>query len=661
MPAATRFALLLLLFAVFVNSASAFGAGSLPDDSNFKEFVWRHGDISEVLRYLPSSFLTGVSFTKLQRRQIYFGNWLRDFSQVVDTVCLENIPEPVLRAIVCVMGMLEFGFATDEFDVTRERLGCYTHVEHIDNPRGYDSNAKEIDTRLRGPVDPEELEFDPKTGMKNYIANSGKGWDTAADYIRRQLLECIELGRKGKAGDPGAAKESFIHLGAALHTLEDFAAHSNFIELCLHDMGEESVFLFVGDECRVSVPNSNRKVAPIVTGTFGMLDIFHSLLGEADDMAILQSKGSLDHIQNTLGYGAAAFDQLCDAFKAAIAALPDFSSKDDGDDSITEQLEVVKKIFNEMTPDDSSDEEGSKEESSDDDAKPVDPALLWQALEPVLAFHDRVKKWLLEGSDNDDQDSPKNDTSKVGELTDEFVFHVVNVVIKSSVKELRATLRAAKARVDEEASSADTAAVFESGSSASDPSHSDLSKDHFSNMLNRPAGLVATVTSNWTTQQIVKCWDDSSVNAEDVISDVLTILHHPAFVENKSEIQGYMQAVVGKWWNELPDDEKTLLRDKLTKEMVKDREHEDHHMVIKPKGRHGPGEFPGSKVAVAKAKPRESFSLNSALRKFASDSLRAIQTVLSYLLAPAKFVGRMARNAKDSAAGLFRRKRRQPA
>lgn len=293
--------LVLLIICIFcIGPAAAFGAGEVPPASEFNGFVWRHGDIVEVLRYLPSSFVTHYRFTKLERKQIYFGNWLRDFSQVIDTTCLENVPEPVLRAIVSVMGFLEFGLATDEFEVTRERLGCYTHVEHIDNPKGYDDNAKDIDTRLRGPVDPQELEIDPRTGMKNYIANSGKGWATSADYIREQLQLCIDAGRIGRQrNQAGARKEAFIHLGAALHTLEDFSAHSNFTELCLHELGERDVFTFVGDACRIEVPHGKgKKVAPIVTGTFGMLDIFHSLLGEADDMAVLQSKGSLNELEH---------------------------------------------------------------------------------------------------------------------------------------------------------------------------------------------------------------------------------------------------------------------------------------------------------------------------------------------------------------------------
>lgn len=179
----------------------------------------------------------------------------------------------------------------------------YKHVEHIDNPKGYATDlpgidASRVDHRLRGPVQEEELKVDPRTGMKNYISNSGQGWDTSADYIRRELTSCIRLGRERKLND------AFIHLGAALHTLEDFAAHSNFTELCLHELGEEAIFPFVGDACKIEIPGSSRYVAPITTGTFGALDILQSFLGEADDkMAILNegesgAGGDLSTLEN---------------------------------------------------------------------------------------------------------------------------------------------------------------------------------------------------------------------------------------------------------------------------------------------------------------------------------------------------------------------------
>ena len=82
--------------------------------------------------------------------------------------------------------------------VTVDRLGVYRPEEHIDNPKDYADNvdARQFDPRLRGPVDPRELQIDARTGMKNYMANEQGGWVTSTAYIRDSLLRAIDLGRR---------------------------------------------------------------------------------------------------------------------------------------------------------------------------------------------------------------------------------------------------------------------------------------------------------------------------------------------------------------------------------------------------------------------------------------------------------------------------------
>jgi hypothetical protein len=77
--------------------------------------------------------------------------------------------------------------------VTPERLGCYLPTEHIDNPKGYGDgeDARQYHPGLRGPVDPMELEVDPRTGMKNYIANESGGKSSIPEYMLNiKVLAC---------------------------------------------------------------------------------------------------------------------------------------------------------------------------------------------------------------------------------------------------------------------------------------------------------------------------------------------------------------------------------------------------------------------------------------------------------------------------------------
>lgn len=116
--------LFLLLGVIFLASpAHAFGAGNISTASGLDGYNWRHGDIVDVLLALPISFASRQRFTNLDVSGVYFGNWLRDFSQLLDAGTLGTVPEPLLRAIVSVLGFLEFGYTTGEFDVTAKRLG----------------------------------------------------------------------------------------------------------------------------------------------------------------------------------------------------------------------------------------------------------------------------------------------------------------------------------------------------------------------------------------------------------------------------------------------------------------------------------------------------------------------------------------------------------
>jgi hypothetical protein len=120
------------------------------------------------------------------------------------------------------------GYATEEFEVTEERLGVYRPEEHIDNPRGYADNldARAFDPRLRGPVDQREIEIDMRTGMKNYIANEQGGWATSAGYLRFSFFRSIHFGRVYTSGSGGTSGkepdlcEALRCLGQALHCLE---------------------------------------------------------------------------------------------------------------------------------------------------------------------------------------------------------------------------------------------------------------------------------------------------------------------------------------------------------------------------------------------------------------------------------------------------------
>lgn len=177
----------------------------------------------------------GKKFSKHNVSRVYFGNWLRDYSQGIDVGTVKHVSADAIRLLLSVLGFMTFGFGSREFEITAERIGCYRPEEHIDNPKNYADNvdAREYHRELRGPVDESvELAIDPETGMKNYIANENVGITTSAGLTRDLLTRCIELGRSfARTGDKAERNESFRLMGTALHCLEGIVEYSNHTSL----------------------------------------------------------------------------------------------------------------------------------------------------------------------------------------------------------------------------------------------------------------------------------------------------------------------------------------------------------------------------------------------------------------------------------------------
>ena len=160
--------LLLLLLCVLLlcaTPAHAFGAGNIASLSKIEGKNWRHGDIEDMLKTV--AFIRHHKWSSMMIKRVYFGNWLRDYSQAVDVGTLKGVQAGTIRVLVWILGFMSFGYATQEFEVTEERLGVYRPEEHIDNPKDYADNedARKYDPRLRPPVQEIELAVDPNTGL----------------------------------------------------------------------------------------------------------------------------------------------------------------------------------------------------------------------------------------------------------------------------------------------------------------------------------------------------------------------------------------------------------------------------------------------------------------------------------------------------------------
>lgn len=90
------------------------------------------GDIEDtLLTLITARAMGGKKFSKLDVKRVYFGNWLRDYSQAVDVGTVKNVSAEAIRLLLWVLGFMSFGYGTGEFEVTSERLGCYRPEEHM--------------------------------------------------------------------------------------------------------------------------------------------------------------------------------------------------------------------------------------------------------------------------------------------------------------------------------------------------------------------------------------------------------------------------------------------------------------------------------------------------------------------------------------------------
>ena len=461
LPALLPFLIILILIA----PADAFGAGYVARGSAGKGINFRHGDIASAVYFFATA-------NALLVKRIYFGNWLRDFSQLLDKRSIELVPEPILRAVVSIFGFIQFGYATKEFEVTAERLGKYRPEEHIDNPKGYDGG---LHPGLRAPVqEVPELEIDSRSGMKNYIANQDHAEinRTSHDYVREQLVAAIACARMSD-------QEAYIHLGAAMHTIEDFVAHSNYVELCMRMIGRtmaedsklspvlSNIFTFVGDG--TAVQTSQGPAPPLVTGKFGALDLYQTLLGEVDDKLTAMTLPGLQ-----LRTPQKDENGLQDVAKDLIASLKGVNAS--GFDS---DIGMVAKS-------------AANSKAADWGELTKAPELLWQAIEPVFRLRDNIVMWI---SENLKIKAVQDAVASISTALDKMVYYVIGIFLGPVLIEISQALKDQKEELlikDRESRKARAElSIFADKSTLTDPTHSELCKDHYDNDLNEIAGRLA--------------------------------------------------------------------------------------------------------------------------------------------------------------------------
>ncbi|KAH9216984.1 heterokaryon incompatibility protein Het-C-domain-containing protein [Leptodontidium sp. 2 PMI_412] len=559
-----------LVLLILPSPAAAFGAGNIPSIAQIEGNNFRHGDIEDMLKTI--AFIKGHKWTSMMVKRVYFGNWLRDYSQAVDVGSLKGVSAPTIRILVWVLSFLSFGYATEEFEVTEERLGVYRPEEHIDNPKDYADNkdAREYDQRLRGPVQPMELEVDPSTGMKNYIANENGGWSTSSGYVRFSLQRSIHFGRlytNGSGNSSGREAdlcEALRCLGQALHCLEDFGAHTNYCELALRELGYRDVFPHCGVATEINIRGHH--VYPLVTGTFGAVDFLHSVLGEATDhftqTEVEEMDLALKGAEQAQAGGGTGQRGLFGSgggtdFTSLLSQVPGMgsglASTARGLQEQSAEQEYQNTLKRSSVETSFAAPPGSHLGHSGNQipgmSESFDPLKTAKQIYPILEFRDRVVKAIsatiakIPGLESLVERISETLTVFILSLLSPFIRPIIDAVSKS-LKEGSSTVVEASAN-----------SQFEPWNDAhcSNPTHSMLSKDHFSNKLNGVAGRVATTILQYVAPRVLYAWENPGISVDEVMNDILRTFHHPAIRDEQCELHRNMFNTVRKWVDEQPD------------------------------------------------------------------------------------------------------------
>lgn len=401
------------------------------------------------------------------------------------------------------------------------------------------------------------MSIDPQTGLKNYIATEGIGIDTSAGLVRKLFGRSIQLGRQYARGkDKKDLYEALRLLGTASHCLEDYAAHSNYVELALIELGERDVFPHVGRRTQIQLREVRHPVYPIVTGTFGGVDFLHSVCGEFDDKTtqseIQELEGTMQQFSNSNGNNSILQD-LLSKIPSGVLGGGDQAGKANQlqQNSVNHQMQNAR-----ISP-----------RQPEEWAHYLDD--VQKQIYPIIQWHDEILQSITETIEK----IPilPDLIEQIQDAINKFVFSLLAPYVVPIISQVKNELNTGSNQIIK--SSLDKQHIVFKDDTATDPTHSMLSKDHFSNVLNEPAGKVARQVIQWVVPQIIACWDDERIDIDRTLNRIIHgVLHHPALHDYGQDGAGdgrrLMFRVVEEWWRGKSEQEKDTLREQLSRRGV---------------------------------------------------------------------------------------------
>jgi hypothetical protein len=355
--------------------------------------------------------------------------------------------------------------------------------------------------------------------------------------------------------------------------LPDFSAHSNYTELALIEMGERNVFPFVGRQTQISLAGVQYPVYPVITGTFGGVDFLHSVMGEFDDKA---TQSEIQQLEGTMQSGSQGDTSL---LKNLLGQIPG-GLLGGGDpagkaDELQANSNAARLQNMHVTP-------------KRPEALTQQLLSISQQIYPVLEWHDDIMRAIAEAIE-----AIPVLPELIEQLEDQiniFVFTLLAPFMLPIINQLKVELNQGSSEIIQSSTDKQLNVFYDDH--CTDPTHSMLSKDHFSDVLNEVAGKIASSVVKWVVPQLMQAWDDPRVDIDRTINRIVNgVFHHPALRntgdDGAMDCRRIMFSTVEQWWRQANQAD---LRQQLSREGIeqglnhKPGQHDTGHGCGKPLG-----------------------------------------------------------------------------
>jgi hypothetical protein len=217
----------------------------------------------------------------------------------------------------------------------------------------------------------------------------------------------------------------------------------------------------------------------------------------------------------------------------------------------------------------------------------IDAAKTIRQIYPILLFHDKVARTI--SATLEKVPGLLSLCEKISETITLFVLSLLAPFIRPIITAVSKQLKEGSSAVVDSSGRHQ----FEPWTDpyCTDPTHSLLSKDHFSNVLNGVAGQVAAVTLKYVAPRVIFAWSRPDVPLGQVLDDVVSTFHHPAIRDPHCQLHMEMYDTVRNWAHAQAG-HGAHLNDLLSSDSVKHgRNHivRHHHQAASSHHAHGGG------------------------------------------------------------------------